>query len=500
MILSDKPDKKTRILFAVIGGITCLVGAGVAEALFHHFKSGAKVRDYHAPSIHFASKPDKVTKRIALPPPPPPFDPNAPENQQSPDIKQRLRRMNATSGEVQISLAWDNTNDLDLICKDPTGESTDGYNQASSTGGLLDVDMNPTNENDIHPINMLKLNLREGNTNPNRRTGTSNKPIENIYWPSGRAPFGIYKVYVHHFGNKEQVEKVPFRLEIKVRDRVLKFNSTLPKDDFARNGAEMKQVYTFEVRDPALDQPPPPPPQTTATTANTSGNTANPSQNNPPVPQFRTETTEDYKLEIFPTTLKIASLWGLIIGLLPFALYIGQQIYMGEKLFRENKGFLCLFAAPVCGIVASCAGQSVHAFCTTVLPPYVYPVSHFFSWLLVGGAFSAAIAFMIPRLTLLPTAIVGVSSFAFTSLFLQGMNAVNAGSVGRIVSSLVIGSAIGALILLPKRLPSPAPEKPADPPPPKPKREYPPPAMVGSSTLQAVGRLRSSKAPTDDSN
>jgi len=73
------------------------------------------------------------------------------------------------NGDVQINLTWDNYTDLDLHVIDPTGEEIYFGHSTSASGGYLDVD-------DINGLGP-----------------------ENIFWPTGQAPYGIYSVYVNHY-------------------------------------------------------------------------------------------------------------------------------------------------------------------------------------------------------------------------------------------------------------------------------------------------------------
>jgi len=73
-------------------------------------------------------------------------------------------------GDVQVTLTWDNTADLDLLVTDPNDETIYFGNEISSSGGQLDID----DMNGYGP--------------------------ENIYWATDQAPTGTYKVYVHHYG------------------------------------------------------------------------------------------------------------------------------------------------------------------------------------------------------------------------------------------------------------------------------------------------------------
>jgi uncharacterized protein YfaP (DUF2135 family) len=88
------------------------------------------------------------------------------------EVVQRMESEGAQSGAMSISLIWDNLNDLDLLVVDPNDEVIYSSKRNSSTGGVLDVDMNAKPQ--------------------------SKKAIENIYWQEN-PPQGHYHVFVHHY-------------------------------------------------------------------------------------------------------------------------------------------------------------------------------------------------------------------------------------------------------------------------------------------------------------
>ncbi|MEX2143577.1 MAG: hypothetical protein WD740_03205 [Anaerolineales bacterium] len=77
------------------------------------------------------------------------------------------------TGDVQVTLRWENPVDLDLHVIDPSGEEIYFSHPSSLSGGTLDVDANAGCDNDA--------------------------PVENVFWPAGGAPFGGYQVYVKYF-------------------------------------------------------------------------------------------------------------------------------------------------------------------------------------------------------------------------------------------------------------------------------------------------------------
>ena len=107
------------------------------------------------------------------------------------ELQARLEREGAKSSDVQVSLMWNNYNDLDLHIVCPSGERLHGGNKTSACGGILDVDANVRAE--------------------------TRKPVENVFWPEGTAPGGQYHVYVHYYKkHKKRRSKDPTSFQILV--------------------------------------------------------------------------------------------------------------------------------------------------------------------------------------------------------------------------------------------------------------------------------------------
>ena len=105
------------------------------------------------------------------------------------ELRARLEREGARSSDVQVSLMWNNYNDLDLHVVCPSGERIHGGNRKSSCNGELDVDAN------VRP--------------------DSRKPIENVVWPEGQAPAGTYQVFVHYYKkHKKRRSKDPTKFQV----------------------------------------------------------------------------------------------------------------------------------------------------------------------------------------------------------------------------------------------------------------------------------------------
>ncbi|MCX7389540.1 MAG: hypothetical protein NTX48_22985 [Planctomycetales bacterium] len=130
------------------------------------------------------------------------------------DLGDRLLAAGAKTGDVQISLAWNNGNDLDLHVETPGHEKIWYNRRQSSCGGELDVDMNAGGP-------------------------ASQRPVENVYWPAGQSPTGKFSVHVHHYANHGGRDPTNFQVTIKVKGKSESFSRSL------RSGDAPKLVHEF---------------------------------------------------------------------------------------------------------------------------------------------------------------------------------------------------------------------------------------------------------------
>jgi hypothetical protein len=107
------------------------------------------------------------------------------------EIGRRLTRAGAKTGAIQISLSWNNFNDLDLHVIPPSEERISFSNRRSKCGGSLDVDMNAGGRQ-------------------------SEEPVENVFWSRNTAPAGTFQVYVHFFAQHDEYAETPFELHVLV--------------------------------------------------------------------------------------------------------------------------------------------------------------------------------------------------------------------------------------------------------------------------------------------
>lgn len=116
------------------------------------------------------------------------------------EIAKRLAQAGGKDGDVRFSLMWNNRNDLDLHCICPCGTEIYYANKCcTDCGGRLDVDMNVR--------------------------GETTKPVENIYWPTGKTPIGNFEVFVQNYAYHESKrDPIACKVEVKINDQIEHFD------------------------------------------------------------------------------------------------------------------------------------------------------------------------------------------------------------------------------------------------------------------------------------
>ena len=120
----------------------------------------------------------------------------------SDSFEQRLAAAGARSGDVRVSLMWNNNNDLDLHVVDPRGEEINYQHRRSRSGGILDIDRNASS-----PL--------------------TDRPVENVYWPKKGAPIGTYRVLVNHYRNNGGIDPTEFTIRVLVKGKTEDIKGTV---------------------------------------------------------------------------------------------------------------------------------------------------------------------------------------------------------------------------------------------------------------------------------
>jgi hypothetical protein len=145
------------------------------------------------------------------------------------DIGNRLAAAGAKTGDIQISIAWNTLDDIDLHVKfqDKFGQFSyiSWMNRSGINGGMLDVDMN------AHPANLTQ------------------RAVENVFWPFGSSPNGDFMVGIHNFRNWSGAASVPVTVVIKTN------KGTKTIKAVAVFGQQPQEIIRFSTSNLDLDKP-----------------------------------------------------------------------------------------------------------------------------------------------------------------------------------------------------------------------------------------------------
>ncbi|MFO1421430.1 MAG: hypothetical protein U1F59_10960 [Candidatus Competibacteraceae bacterium] len=120
------------------------------------------------------------------------------------EFADRLSAAGAATGEITVTLLWNSQGDLDLVVRCPSGRQLD-YRNPAECGGTLDVDANAS------------------------RAGLNDRPVENAFWPAGKAPPGNYEIAVRHVPRKDEQapRETPFQVRLVREGRESVFKGTI---------------------------------------------------------------------------------------------------------------------------------------------------------------------------------------------------------------------------------------------------------------------------------
>lgn len=108
------------------------------------------------------------------------------------------------TGDIQVTLRWASTDDLDLEVTDPTGSTVAYYSRQVASGGQLDVDANAA------------------------CASPTTQPIENIFWPVSAAPSGNYTIRVNLFTRcAAGSQPIPFEITLLTRGNTQTLTGTV---------------------------------------------------------------------------------------------------------------------------------------------------------------------------------------------------------------------------------------------------------------------------------
>jgi len=194
------------------------------------------------------------------------------------EMDQRLLTAGATTGgELEFSLAWNTLSDIDIQVQDPAGELITAHQPRSASGGVQDVDANPTlvsseaamgggpNHNpgaqNVLPVPEVLVDLDKKLGTPDGMPGFlvpgadgkagsrfTRTPVEHTHFV--RAPRGTYTVYVHCYSWREpNSTPLPYTVQVRSHGKLVHEQSgTIGPESFVSHNTTPTQVCQFVMR------------------------------------------------------------------------------------------------------------------------------------------------------------------------------------------------------------------------------------------------------------
>jgi|GEM_PF-3533906 len=453
---------KKVLLFGLFGAVGCLAGWLVGEPYLLIVEAATPAGAGRAPSLISKPAPPSIE------PPPPPSE-----------FRDRLNAAGAKTGDIQISLIWFNTNDLDLHCIDPSGFEIfwKPEHRRSPAGGELDVDRN---------------------AGCNRLTA---EPVENIYWAKGTAPMGRYRVYLDFYQRCSGApNETTYKINVLHSGERKEFSGTIAREDTA-GGGPGRLIYEFQL-EPKLELFTPTdfeiapdrsqplkvpfavrrdyyqgkievkvenlPPHVTADSV-----TLQPNQSEGELTLKATSAavvgkskikivatgdgvsnSADPQLTIAHPPISFSLVTVLAIGVwtallavgLCLALLAGQNHYLGKPLFAPSSVplVMVILGAIAAGFVSGTIGQSLFFVFLSI---GVAKLGLVFGWMLLGVLLGWGVSFFIPNLDSKKAALAGLAG-GFLGGVVFWIMSYAADLIGRFGGAALLGFCIGLMVAM----------------------------------------------------
>jgi len=125
------------------------------------------------------------------------------------------------TGDIAFRLYWQGEEDLDLHVQEPSGTAIFFQHRKAESGGELDVDCNSA---------------------PDR---ICRAPVENVFWPVGKADDGDYTYWVEVFEHPNAQPQIPFTLQV-LRGQKVVHTETGVLSLMVRSSAEVSLQFPAE--------------------------------------------------------------------------------------------------------------------------------------------------------------------------------------------------------------------------------------------------------------
>lgn len=366
---------RTRLRFGLAGALAALAAAVLGELAFR--------------AAHTAGFPDEPPARCLL------FA--EPGSDGDVAFDRRLQRAGAHGGDIQVSLAWQGPNDLDLWCLCPFGERVCFLHRRSLCGGRLDIDMNG-------------------------RPPYSAEPVENVIWPIGLAPRGQYQVFVQHRSENGGAPVVPFAMSVRIRGVVRRFRGLAP---FRDNAGDEDGLFRSATLACTFTYP----------------------EGNIEIADSTAPAQGRWQSPAVARAFAVSGAWGAVLGLfLAPALTAGVNRCRRLPTLPARQAAKTAVAGLGYGLAAGAAGQLLYALSVRWAPAAPPPCARLLGFAALGGllgyGLSRAVS-AIPRKAAVP---VPAAAGAAAGIVVDLLTGMGYGIPARLVAAAAIGFAIGALV------------------------------------------------------